>query len=112
MATELNWKDIRLISMVLDKMIDDDIEGMFPDEMTDEEYYTEALKRFNEANKRTVCIPTAWREEDAKKHPSKYSWASINPETGKYEYGEKFYDEDMNEITKDQYEKLTKNPGN
>ena len=59
-----------------------------------------------------VYIPSCWTEEDLKKkYPSQISWASFNEETGEYEYGEKFYDEDMNEITKEQYEELTKKPG-
>lgn len=108
---ELTWEDMRLVDRVLDKMIDDDVAGKLPEEMSDEEYYTEVLNRFNGANHGVVYIPSVWREEDNKKHPSMNSWASLNPETGEYEFGEKYYDEDMNEITKEQYEELTKKPG-
>ena len=52
-----------------------------------------------------ICIPSAWREEDIKKSPSMLSWASIDDD-GKYEHGEKYYDADGNEITKEEYEDL------
>ena len=38
---ELTWEDMRLVDRVLDKMIDDDVAGKLPEEMSDEEYYTE-----------------------------------------------------------------------
>jgi hypothetical protein len=56
----------------------------------------------------TVYIPSVWREEDIKKSPSMYSWASIDG--GKYEHGEKYYDADGNEITKEEYEALVRRP--
>ena len=56
----------------------------------------------------TVLIPSVWREEDIKKSPSMYSWASIDD--GKYEHGEKYYDADGNEITKEEYEALVRRP--
>ena len=56
----------------------------------------------------TVLIPSVWREEDIKKSPSMYSWASIDG--GKYEHGEKYYDADGNEITKEEYEALVRRP--
>ena len=52
----------------------------------------------------TVYIPSVWREEDIKKLPSTFSWASIDGE--KYEHGDKYYDADGNEITKEEYEAL------
>jgi hypothetical protein len=52
----------------------------------------------------TVYIPSVWREEDIKKSPSTSSWASIDGE--KYEHGDKYYDADGNEITKEEYEAL------
>ena len=52
----------------------------------------------------TVLIPSVWREEDIKKSPSKFSWASVDGD--KYEHGEKYFDADMNEITKEEYEAL------
>jgi hypothetical protein len=52
----------------------------------------------------TVLIPSVWTEESIKKSPSMYSWASIDD--GKYEHGEKYYDADGNEITKEEYEAL------
>lgn len=56
----------------------------------------------------TVLIPSCWTEESIKKSPSKYSWASIDD--GKYEHGEKYYDADGNEITKEEYETLVGRP--
>jgi hypothetical protein len=56
----------------------------------------------------TVLIPSVWREEDIKKSPSMYSWASIDGV--KYEHGEKYYDADGNEITKEEYEALVRRP--
>ena len=103
---ELTWEDMRLIDRILEKMIDDDdINGKQPAEMTDEEYYTEALKRFKDANKSALYIPSVWREEDIKKAPSKIAWASIGDD-GEYRHGEKYYDADLNEITKEEYEAL------
>lgn len=55
-----------------------------------------------------IYIPSVWREEDIKKSPSMYSWASIDD--GKYEHGEKYYDADGNEITKEEYEALVRRP--
>lgn len=52
-----------------------------------------------------IYIPSVWREEDIKKSPSTYSWASIDDD-GHYESGEKYYDADGNEITKEEYEAL------
>ena len=54
----------------------------------------------------TVYIPSCWCEDDIKKSPSKMSWASFDEETGEFQSGEKYYDEDMNEITKEEYEAL------
>lgn len=59
-------------------------------------------------DKMTVHIPSVWREEDIKKSPSMCSWASIDD--GKYEHGEKYYDADGNEITKEEYEALVGRP--
>jgi len=56
----------------------------------------------------TVLIPSVWVEENIKKSPSMYSWASIDD--GKYEHGEKYYDADGNEITKEEYEALVRRP--
>ena len=56
----------------------------------------------------TVLIPSVWTEESTKKSPSMYSWASIDD--GKYEHGEKYYDADGNEITKEEYEALVRRP--
>ena len=56
----------------------------------------------------TVFIPSVWTEESIKKSPSMYSWASIDG--GKYEHGEKYYDADGNEITKEEYEALVRRP--
>ena len=58
----------------------------------------------------TVLIPSVWTEESIKKSPSMYSWASIDD--GKYEHGEKYYDADGNEITKEEYEALVRRPTN
>lgn len=56
-----------------------------------------------------ILIPSVWREEDIKKSPSMYSWASIDDD-GKYEHGEKYYDADGNKITKEEYEALVRRP--
>ena len=56
----------------------------------------------------TVYIPSVWTEENIKKSPSMCSWASIDD--GKYEHGEKYYDADGNEITKEEYEALVGRP--
>jgi hypothetical protein len=53
----------------------------------------------------TACIPSVWTNEDIKKSPSKCSFASIGDD-GEYAFGEKYYDADMNEITKEEYEAL------
>jgi hypothetical protein len=53
----------------------------------------------------TVHIPSCWFEEDIKKFPSKYSWASIGDD-GEYAHGEKYYDADGHEITREEYEGL------
>ena len=55
-----------------------------------------------------VSIPSVWTEESIKKSPSMCSWASIDD--GKYKYGEKYYDADGNEITKEEYEALVRRP--
>lgn len=57
----------------------------------------------------TVLIPSVWTEESIKKSPSMCSWASIDDD-GKYEHGEKYYDADGNEITKEEYEALVRRP--
>ena len=56
-----------------------------------------------------IYIPSCWREEDIKKTPSMCSWASIGDD-GEYRHGEKYYDADMNEITKEEYEALVRRP--
>ena len=56
-----------------------------------------------------VHIPSVWREEGIKKSPSMCSWASLGDD-GKYEHGEKYYDADGNEITKEEYEALVGQP--
>ena len=61
------------------------------------------------ANDEPIYIPSVWREEDIKKSPSMCSWASIDDD-GKYEHGEKYYDADGNEITKEEYEALVRRP--
>ena len=60
------------------------------------------------ANDEPIYIPSVWTEESIKKSPSMYSWASIDD--GKYEHGEKYYDADGNEITKEEYEALVRRP--
>lgn len=105
MWTKLTWEDIRLIERILDRMIDDDIDGKLPENMNEEEYYTEVLNRFEAAAKSTVYVPSCWRESDMKKSPSKCSWARIDDD-GNYECGETYYDADLNEITKEEYEAL------
>lgn len=59
-----------------------------------------------------VYIPSCWNldEINKHKHPSKYTWASYDEKTGEYKYGEEFYDADMNKITEEEYERLTKEP--
>ena len=52
-----------------------------------------------------VHIPSVWREEDIKKSPSTCSWASIGDD-GEYAHGEKYYDADGHEISKEEYEGL------
>lgn len=51
-----------------------------------------------------IYIPSCWCKYDIKKSPSKCSWASTDGD--KFEYGEKYFDADMNEITKEEYEAL------
>ena len=53
----------------------------------------------------TVHIPSCWFEEDIKKSPSKYSWASLGDD-GQLESGTVYYDADGHEITKEEYEAL------
>jgi len=53
----------------------------------------------------TVHIPSYWYEEDIKKSPSKYSWASLGDD-GQLESGTVYYDADGHEITKEEYEAL------
>lgn len=50
-----------------------------------------------------VYIPSVWTEDTTRKSPSSCAWASTDGE-----YGEAYYDEDMNEITKEEYEELIK----
>jgi hypothetical protein len=52
-----------------------------------------------------VKVPSCWFEEDIKKSPSKYSWASIDDD-GQLESGTVYYDADGHEITKEEYEAL------
>lgn len=52
-----------------------------------------------------VHIPSVWREEDIKKSPSMYSWASIDDD-GRVESGTTYHDADGHEITKEEYEAL------
>lgn len=52
-----------------------------------------------------VHIPSVWREEDIKKSPSTCSWASVGDD-GEYAHGEKYYDADGHEISKEEYEGL------
>ncbi len=56
-----------------------------------------------------VNIPSFRTEEGIKKAPSKCSWAAIGDDNS-YEYGEKYYDADGNEITKEEYEALVRRP--
>ena len=44
---ELTWRDISHLEIILADMVDEDVASKLPD-MGDAEYYTEALKRFNE----------------------------------------------------------------
>jgi hypothetical protein len=55
-----------------------------------------------------INIPSCWIENGVKKTPSMYTWATV--EDGKYEHGEKYYDADGNEITKEEYEALVGRP--
>lgn len=57
----------------------------------------------------TVHIPSVWTEESIKKSPSMCTYASIGDD-GEYKYGEKYYDADGNEITKEEYEALVGRP--
>lgn len=52
-----------------------------------------------------IYIPSVWKEEDIKKSPSTCSWASIGDD-GEYAHGEKYYDADGHEITREEYEGL------
>lgn len=61
------------------------------------------------ANDEPICIPSVWREEDMKKLPSMCSWASLGDD-GKLEHGDKYYDANGNEITKEEYEALVGQP--
>ena len=56
-----------------------------------------------------VYIPSVWPVDTIKKIPSKIAWASIDD--GEYRHGENYYDADGNEISKEEYEELTKKPG-
>ena len=51
---ELTWKDIRTLSLIIDKMTDEEIMGEIPDTWSDEEYYEEVLKRFKEKRNETI----------------------------------------------------------
>ena len=102
----LTWEDIKLIDHILEKMVGDDIAGEFPEEMTDEEYYTEALNRFNDVNRGCTYIPSVWREENIKKSPSECRWATIDDD-GNLSSGVNYYDADGREISKEEYERLT-----
>ena len=53
----------------------------------------------------TVHIPSCWFEEDIKKSPSMFSWASIDDD-GQLESGVTYYDADGHEITQEEYEAL------
>lgn len=108
---ELTWEDMRLINHILDKMIDEDIAGDLPEELDEEKYYTEVLRRFKEINKNTVYIPSVWLKESTKKTPSVYTWAYFDDTTGEYKHGEQYYDGNMNEVTKEEYERLKEKPG-
>lgn len=57
----------------------------------------------------TVYIPSVWTEDRKSTSPSSCAWCSM--EGDKYESGIKYYDEDMNEITKEEYEKLVEKYG-
>ena len=52
-----------------------------------------------------VKIPSCWFEEDIKKSPSMFSWASIDDD-GQLESGVTYCDADGHEITKEEYEAL------
>ena len=56
-----------------------------------------------------IYVPSCWREEDIKRTPSMCSWASIGDD-GEYRHGEKYYDADGREITKEEYEALVRRP--
>ena len=53
-----------------------------------------------------VIIPSVWVSDDTKTYPSKCSWCSYDPETGEFLRGDKFFDENMNEITEEEYNAL------
>ena len=53
-----------------------------------------------------ISIPTVWTQEDIKRTPSMYSWASFDEETGEYYSGTSYYDAEGKEITKEEYEAL------
>ena len=55
--------------------------------------------------KETVYLPSVWSKEDTVKLPYSCAWASID-ENGNYEYDQKFYDADRNEITEEEYRAL------
>lgn len=44
---ELTWQDVEHLQIILADMIDEDIAGKLPD-MGNEEFFTEAARRFNE----------------------------------------------------------------
>ena len=52
-----------------------------------------------------VKVPSCWFEEDIKKSPSMFSWASIDDD-GQLESGVTYCDADGHEITKEEYEAL------
>ena len=54
-----------------------------------------------------VHIPSVWR--GMKKSPSMCSWTSLG-DNGNLEHGDKYYDADGNEITKEEYEDLVGQP--
>ncbi len=62
----------------------------------------------------TIHIPSCWIEEDIKKAPSEctYTSGSFDEETGEFNYSSctKYYDENGNEITEEQYRALVRQP--
>ena len=60
-------------------------------------------------NDEPICIPSVWREEDIKKSPLMWSWASIDDD-GRFESGTTYHDADGHEITKEEYETLVRRP--